>query len=211
MARTALLLITCIIGTCVEAQNVSPPKDPCITAVERERLLALDQKAFDQDLSGNGGGWRAIAAKTGCTLAAADLIRDYRERHSSAETIIYWHEGQLRAEGDDYPAAIALFEKSRGPKESDGTGWNPYVDASIAFLKKDKAALLRAREELSAVKAPADMQLKDGVFEIPTNTGKSFKMRWPPNIDVVEGLINCFEKSYREAYSTPQCRPAPPQ
>src|SRR4051794_36183667 len=42
---------------------------------DRAALLALDQKAFDQDLA---GGWRAVAASPGCELAAADLIRDYR-------------------------------------------------------------------------------------------------------------------------------------
>ena len=29
------------------------------------------------------GGWRALSAKAGCELAAADLLRDYRQAHHS--------------------------------------------------------------------------------------------------------------------------------
>ena len=49
---------------------------PAIHAADRckydeEALLALDENAFDQDLS---GGWRAIASIPGCELAAAELL-----------------------------------------------------------------------------------------------------------------------------------------
>jgi hypothetical protein len=176
----------------------------------RGRLLSLNEDAFDQDLSGGGGGWRAIAAINGCEISAADLIRDYRNLHSSKETIIDWHEGQMRATGGEYLAAIGLFDKSRKTQEQDSAGWNQYVDASIAFLKRDKPALVQARDALSKVGAPPGFDLRNGVFEIPNNSGKPFRMRWPPNIDVVDGLIKCFEKSYRDAYGDATCRPAPP-
>jgi hypothetical protein len=33
-------------------------------------------------------------------------------------------------------------------------------------------------------------------------------MRWPPNIDVVEGLVRCVGRPYAEAYGA--CRPGNP-
>jgi hypothetical protein len=207
-ATLCALLAGC--ATNRDTTRAAASKDACLPNLERERLLSLDQKAFDQDLSGGGGGWRALSAKTGCETAAADLIRDYRQRYSLNESILYWHEGQMRAYANDYPAAIALFEKSRKPEEQDQTGWNYYVDASVAFLKRDQKALLAARHNLSAIKTLPEFVLNDGVFEIPNNSGPPFKMRWPPNIDVVDGLIKCVEKSYREAYGDRTCRPAPP-
>lgn len=202
-----LFLSACGVRSDMQVQEES--QDQCLNQSERERLLNLDEKAFDQDTS--GGGWRAIASKTGCEIAAADLIRDYRERHGLKKTIIFWHEGQMRAVGNDYTAAIRLFEKSRKPKDQNVAGWNEYVDASIAFLEKDKLALLQARKALSEVEVSPGFDVKDGVFEIPNSSGEPVKMRWPPNIDVVDGLIKCFEKSYRDAYGNAACTPEPPK
>jgi hypothetical protein len=42
---------------------------------DREKLLALDQDAFDQDMN---GGWRKLGNVPKCQSVAADLIRDYR-------------------------------------------------------------------------------------------------------------------------------------
>ncbi|WP_126780166.1 hypothetical protein [Idiomarina ramblicola] len=183
-------------------------QEQCLSQSERERLLNLDENAFDQDLSGSG--WRGIAGKTGCKIAAANLIRDYRKRHGLKKAIIFWHEGQVRAMGNDYISAIKLFEKAKKPQKQNIAGWNEYVEASIAFLKRNRHELVLARQALSTVKAPSEFDVQDGVFEIPNNSGKPFKMRWPPNIDVVDGLINCFEESYRYAYGDPACKPAPP-
>jgi hypothetical protein len=215
MIRLPLLLLSVgLLAACATANDsrVSAlPQEQCLAAPDRERLLALDQDAFDQDLAGGGGGWRAVAAKHGCEITAANLIRDYRQRHSLVEPIIYWHEGQMRAEGNEYSAAISLFEKSHTPKGQGDTGWNQYVDASIAFLKRDKSALIQARNSLSKVKAPPGITLMDGALEIPNNSGNPLKMRWPPNIDVVDGLIKCYERSYHEAYGDTRCRTAPPK
>lgn len=214
MSHQKTLLLMALLSACAASHGANLAKasfGQCVTAQEKERLLALDENAFDQDLSGGGGGWRAIAAKEGCDIAAADIIRDYREKHASTGHVITWHEGQLRAMGGDDKAAIALFGKSRVPEEKNGRGWNQYVDASIAFLEKDKPALMRARESLAGIPVPPNVALKDGVFEVPNNSGTPFKMRWPPNIDVVDGLIQCFEKGYRNAYGDAACRPAPPK
>ena len=163
-------------------------------AYDRDRLLSLDQNAFDQDLN---GGWRALADKPGCRLAAADLLRDYRQAHHSTDRILFWHEGQLRAEAGQKEAALALFERSRA-KEPDAFGWNLYVDGTIAFLHHDRAALQAARDKLAKVPEPAN-------FHPVSPDRKPIQIKWPPNLNVLDGFLHCFDRSYDLAYGTPRC------
>src|SRR6478752_4781717 len=120
---------------------------PAIHAADRceydqQALLALDEKAFDQDLSGRGGGWRAMASTPGCELAAADLLAAYQAKHPSSSSILAWHEGQVRASAGQYELAIPLLESARKPTDQDAVGWNYYVDATVAFLRRDSSGLL---------------------------------------------------------------------
>src|SRR5690554_5748864 len=78
-----------------KSANEAASTEQCVTEEERLILLSLGQEAFDQDLP--DGGWRGVANRSGCEIAAADLIREYRELHDSTDTIIFWHEGQMRA------------------------------------------------------------------------------------------------------------------
>ena len=169
-----------------------PAADPC--AYDRDRLLALDQNAFDQDLK---GGWRVLAQNPKCYVAAADLIRDYREAHHSSDSILFWHEGQMRAFAGQNDAAIALFEKSRH-KEPDPTGWNLYVNGSVAFLRHDRSALRSARDKLAALPKPPDWP--------PTGPdGKPVNFPWPLNLNVLDGFLACFNQRYEKAYGTATC------
>lgn len=206
--QIALLVFGCALATSPHAESLqSTPPASCDT--DRTHMLALDEQAFDQDMS---GGWRVLAEKPGCKLAAADLLRDYRQAHANEAVILYWHEAQLRAMAGQTAAAIGLMERSRQPAGKDRGGWNPYVDASIAFLRKDRAALGKARQELASVPYPDDPdmpRLKNGVVEMPMQGGQTMKMRWPPNIDVVDGFVQCFDKSYEDAYAS-ACRPPAP-
>lgn len=174
-------------------------------------MLALDEKAFDQDLSGAGGGWRALANISGCELAAAELIAAYRARHPGSNSVLAWHEGQMRASAGEYERAIPLLDSARRPAAEDFAGWNHYVDATLAFLRHDKPALLAARERLAAIPYPEKSglpPLKDGMLELPVPPGQPpMKMRWPLNIDAVDGLVACFDKPYAEAYGAASCRP----
>ncbi len=176
------------ISIAIAAIGMVPEGDgPC--AYDRAAMLALDRQAFDQDLD---GGWRALSVRTGCILAAAELIRDYRETHPSDPGILYWHEGQLRANAGQTGQAIALFDRSR--KTDDPFGWNLYVDASIAFLRGDRTALLAARDALASLPHP------DG-FDPRDDSRRPIEIRWPPNLHVVDGFIACFGRTYREAYA----------
>jgi hypothetical protein len=173
-------------------------EDPC--AYDKDALLALDEQSFDQDMKGNGGGWRAIAHIPGCFAAAADLLAAYKAKHPDASPTVSWHEGQMRAMAGQYDRAIPLLESDRHPAP-DQAGWNFYVDATVAFLRHDKAALLAARDKLAAVPYPAGPgmpPLKDGYIELSV-AGQITRMRWPLNLDMTEPLIACFDKPYSEA------------
>ncbi len=191
------------------AATFQPATDSPVTAdagciVDQPAMLALDYDTFDQ----SPAGWRSLA-RPGCFIAAANLIAAWRAAHPDHPGIVRWHEGQMRAAGGDYPAAIPLFESARWTSLGEAgvdTGWNLYVDASIAFLRRDLEALTVARAALAALPLPADQ---------PTAAASVRTMApptdWPPNLGVVDGLITCFERTYADAMGDQACRaPQPP-
>jgi hypothetical protein len=206
--QTSTILFSCALLTfssIVWAQG--EPSKKC--AYDRARVLALDENQFDQDMS---GGWRALTSEPGCALVAADLLHDYREAHSKDSGLLFWHEAQVRAEAGQYSEAIDLMKRAYKPVEKDNAGWNPYVDATIAFLRRDRTALEQARTKLAAVLPPVGAGIPpviNGYMEVDMADGSKANIRWPANIDVVEGLVNCFDKPYEEAY-TDVCRQSKP-
>ena len=172
-------------------------------AFDKAAMLALDEQSFDQDVA-NGGGWRRIASNKECELVAADLIAEYRQVHSISSPLLFWHEGQLRAFSGQYAQAIALFQNSYKPEEQD-FGWNAYADATIAFLQGDQQKVDQALVRLKSTPAPPGETLRDGQLEMTQPDGTKFKMPWPLNVDVVQGLQRCMGKPYRDAYSS-SCR-----
>lgn len=201
--RTLLMIGLCLLVLPEAFAQVSG--DKC--AYDEEAMLALDEAAFDQDLP--DGGWRKIGNIPGCEAAAAELIAAYRTRHPDSSSTVAWHEGQMLASAGMNELAIPALEAARMDPALDPAEWNHYVDATIAFLAGDREALEQARDRLAAV--PFDgtsglPPLVDGFIELPTQPGQPpLRMRWPPNIEVVEGLLNCFGKSYNDAYGT-ACR-----
>jgi len=161
-----------------------------------EEMLELDQSAFDQDLN---GGWRPLGQREGCELAAAELIREWRHIKRNHASILYWHEGQLRAQGGQTQQAIALFGLTRKSVDNDADfGWNHYVDGTIAFLERDRDALARAIERLRAVPEPTSNS-----FTRPDGT--IVQLSWPPNLNVLEGFERCWDKTYAEVYGNRDC------
>jgi hypothetical protein len=205
---TSLLLAACS----TTAPHGGSRTTQCVR--DRAQLLALDEQQFDQDLTNGGGGWRAVANQPGCEAAAADLIRDYRQAHRNPPWILSWHEGQMRAFAGDYTQATALLRQARQPADQDDSfGWNPYVDATIAFLSRDRAAALEARSRLAAIAPVSGTPVTDGYITLqttngPTLSGPTVKIKWPPNLDVVDGLIRCFDQPYKVAYGG-ACRSPP--
>lgn len=174
-----------------------PSDGPADCHYEQNALLALDLEAFDHDMD---GGWRTLEVK-GCGLEAANLIRDWRRAHGtmgSADALLSWHEGQLRADAGQYAAAIKLFDAARNPAAEDAKwGWNLYVDGSIAFLRGDRDALEAAGVRLAALPRPAE--LKDAIGA----DGKPRAVRWPMNLRVLDNFLRCWGQSYRVAYRCP--------
>ena len=162
-------------------------------AYDHTQSLALDYKTFDHD------GWRPLAAMNGCKQAAADLIRDYREAHADLSAddrrSLIWHEGQMRAAFGDYADAIPLLSV-----ENPDPTMRDYAAATVAFLKHDKTALLTARAKLVAEPKPDGWD--EAVAELKAS-GET--VLWPLNLEVVDGMILCFDKPYAEAYD---CRVA---
>lgn len=189
-----MLMLSSALVFALSATGPSAMSADCL--IDRDALLSLDYQSFDQDPR---GGWRALADR-GCDKEAADLIRDWRERHEDRRSILFWHEGQSRAFDGDYPAAIGLFEQSRKPALEDRIGWNFYVDGSIAFLKGDLLKLKAARQRLAAMPKPLEW---DGMRGID---GHLLNAKWPVNLNVLDDFVRCWGKRYRDAYGCPRQR-----
>ena len=200
-----LLAIAFAVAACsVGAADSS--NEQCV--YDRDELLSLDEAAFDQDVP--NGGWRRVGNIPGCEAAAAELIAAYRAKHPESSSTVAWHQGQMLASAGMSEEAIPVLESAKKDPSQDVAGWNHYVDATIAFLSGDKERLEQARDQLAAVPyeaRPGLPPLVDGYIEFTGQPGQPpIRTRWPPNIDVVEGLISCFGRPYSEAYGR-SCRP----
>lgn len=163
-------------------------------AVDAEPMMAMPLRAFEDTPQG----WRMVARKPGCEGAAADLIAAYRTRH--AATLhpswiegLAWHEGQLRATVGDYERAIPLLSQNLQSQYEEN---RVYAEATLAFLKKDRAALLDARARLAALPRGPDVAAETARNRAQVDRDPSR----PINLIVVDALIACFDKSYDEAY-----------
>jgi hypothetical protein len=176
------------------AQPAEPaPAPDC--SYDLEAMLALDRSAFDQDMA---GGWRVLGMKDGCEIATAELIRAWRHEKRDHSSILYWHEGQLRAEAGQTDEAIALFRLTYKSVALDaGFGWNNYVDGTIAFLEGDRETLSIAIERQRHLPMPQISMIRPD--------GTPAKISWPPNLKVLEAFERCWGKSYKEAYGTEAC------
>jgi hypothetical protein len=176
------------------AMNPAPPPDQSKCVYDKDAMLALEQKEFDQDPN---NGWRKVAVP-GCKDVAADLIRVWRTHHNRQDTILFWHEGQLRAEAGQYQSAIKLFEQSTKTEAEDGGwGWNIYVHGSIAFLQGDKRGLKKATKELANLPKPANLGRSVDIH------GNTVEVEWPLNLHILKGFIRCWGQSYGQAYACP--------
>ena len=205
MQRSVLLLLAGIVfAACTTfpveiAQEDKPELAKRICVEDREALLDLNYKAFDQDI---WGGWREVSYRNnnGCQREAAQLIADYKAQATDLEDwqlrMLHWHEGQLYAFEGESKRAIGLFGESYEPNPKN-KAWNLYVTASIAFLNKDRFTFDNSYDELRDIPKPAHWE------EMVKNTEETYNYTplWPNNINVFEAFDRCFEKTYSEAYS----------
>lgn len=171
-------------------------REPNGCTIDTAQVLALPEADFDQGEKG----WR-ILARPGCFLAAVDVIASYRTAHPGHGHMLYFHEAQMRAAGNDYEGAAPLFDMSRSwtNEWNVDTGWNHYVAASAAFVRRDLAALKAHRERLAHLPPPPlQPQVAEAARRDPVPEG------WPFNLDVVDALVRCFDRPYADAMTS--CR-----
>lgn len=156
-----------------------------IDAAGRAEFLAMPYEQFDQS---HGGGWRLYAETGRCYREAADLIIDYILHSRVPLTadnlrILRWHAGQLLGMAGEEEEALDFFRASYEPPDAPRRqiDWNSYVDATVAFITKDRAALEAARARLAR--------------QVPFENG------YYPNLNVVDGFLRCFDRPYAEAHS----------
>jgi hypothetical protein len=184
--RLAIASLALMLASQAKAESA-----PRACQMDREKIVRLTFWEFDQDAS---RGWRKIASRPGCERAAAELIRHYREKTGSKITTLYWHEGQLRANLGENRRAVQMFRKSL--KNDDILGWNYYALSTIAFVKRDRKALIENYEKLKVLPVP------QGQTWIGDDGKKSDRPpEWPPNLHVVEAMVKCFGQTYRQVYS----------
>lgn len=201
---SALLLAQTGVEAGAHAQLSAPARERLarcgVDEARFEALMALDHQSFDQDFS---GGWRPVGQEPGCERAAADLLIAYMDHspHFNPERpgVIGWHAGQMLAMSGDTGQAIAYFDAAR----FDSADWNLYVDASIAFLQRDRAAADAARAELATLRPSAEeiAARRQFLAENPHITMPDGFIDQPQNLNVVDRLLACWDASYAEAYS----------
>lgn len=184
--------------------HMKAPSTPC--AYDKAAMLALPPDRFDQD---KDGGWRSLANKQHCYKAAADLLATYRRANWSKLGpnelhINYFHEGQMRAFAGDYPSAIKMMLAGENPEPDIGGTFAEYIIGSVAFLNHDHAALTAARARLA--KAPPPAEWVKMAADYKTKYGQA--PSWPPNLDVLDNLLACFDKPYAKAYDR-DCKAEP--
>ena len=185
------VLMTAVLGAALVAaagaKAECPEADPA--------MLALSLHDFDQ----TARGWRSLDGE-GCELQAAEMIRHYREVNAAvlaeSATTLLWHEGQLRAVAGQTAEAIRLMSITR---EQEAEETRPYTDATIAFLRQDREALISARQQLAS--SPMPEAFARAAARYAATYPEFPPLRWPLNLDRVDGLIACFEQPYREAYN----------
>lgn len=158
-------------------------------------MLSLTLNDFDQ----TDAGWRSLAVE-GCYAVAADAIARYRAdnaaRLAGEDTgTLNWHEGQMRAAAGQNEAAIDIMQAGLA---STSEAIRPYNEATIAFLRRDRAALEAARDRLLALPQPDYFIDAKARYEV--NYPDLPPLAWPLNRDKVDGLVACFDRPYREAY-----------
>lgn len=201
---SALLLAQIGLEAGAHAQLSAPARerlDRCgVDEARFEALMALDHQSFDQDFS---GGWRPVGQAPGCERAAADLLIAYMNHapnfNPERPGVIGWHAGQMLAMSGDTEQAVTYFDAAR----FDSADWNLYVDASIAFLQRDRAAADAARAELATLRPSAEeiAARRQFLAENPHITMPDGFIDQPQNLNVVDRLLACWDASYAEAYS----------
>jgi len=139
-----------------------------VPAADAEAQLTLDYRTFDA--LGGTYGWRVLNG-SGCTDAAVALLAAYGAANASRMSAderreLSFHAGQALAFAGRDAEAIPHLE--RADDADAAPEWRLYVAATLAFLRRDAAALATARAAYAKV-AAGSMRLRilDGLIACP--------------------------------------------
>lgn len=181
-----LTAVSILIGGFSGASSAAPTdNESCETKYKEVASVAMKMpyREFDQSASG----WRKLDS---CYAESAKLIGRYIKKQESEQRTLRWHLAQTLALSGENARAVEEALKSLNPdeaKQHPTFSWNAYVQATVEFLRNDRAA-----------------------FEVQYEVHRKAAEKYPENkanLDVLTGLSKCFGKPYIEAYST--CRSAP--
>lgn len=175
-----------------------------VDQVELDRLMALDVQSFDQDFD---GGWRAVSYRDGCERTAAELISAYIDQNSvTAENPLFdtmaWHVGQMYASAGLAEEAVPWMRRSFRPDDEARLLWRLYAEGTIAFLERDREALQVARDRLAAQTVSEEEKAARRQFlaDNPRISMPPGFVDEPQNLNVLDGLLACFDETYERAY-----------
>lgn len=140
-------------------------------------VLSLSYDRFDQT---KGSGWRPLYDEQRECGTAGALIEAYLQRHKELtpdqKAILHFHAAQMFAYDGDNARAVSHLDRARSPAKDSGLGlgWDDTVAATRAFLLRDRASLLAAKERLRA-----SHESSEEVDELIEHFGESYAdMRW---------------------------------
>lgn len=163
---------------------------------DQAALLSLSYERFDQT---KGSGWRPLYDEQRKCGNAGALIEAYLQRHKELtpdqKAILHFHAAQMFAYDGDNARAVSHLDRARSPaKDSElGPAWNDTVDATRAFLLRDRPSLLAAKERLLA-----SHESSEEVDELVQHFGESYAdMRWWAALSPVVTIPKGASKEHR--------------
>lgn len=158
----ALRLLTAVLVASVCSAQTAPTTGlPAPQGADREALLALPWKEFDQT---QNSGWRIyVNPERKQYREAISLMEDYLARHPGLpprqQAILRYHAAHhyiyraVRGGDGDPREAIPLLDQAIVPKDATppSADWNDLVLATKAFLLGDRPALLAVKARVAAL------------------------------------------------------------
>lgn len=185
MHPTKTLVCTSLLLLLTGAPALAADTDDCKTRYEALAPVAMKLPYWEFDQT--EAGWRKLED---CPAEQRLLLGRYVKKQESQLRNLHWHQAQLLALSGETAHAAELARRSLNPDEAEQHptfSWNAYVQATVEFLRNDRAAFEAQFEihRLAAEKHADDNRI---------------------NQQVLVGLAKCFGKPYKEAYGA--CRPS---
>lgn len=187
-----LLLTTMVIALQAAAPAAAPASPPAACRLDEAGKRANAGLSFDDfDQRGTLPSASRQLFNAGCFREAAEATTDYLIRGPvptpGQQRVLLFHLGQFLAHAGEERRAADFIAATRRPDDPDDPNplrWNDYVLGTWAFLVKDRATLIAARDRVLAGEGEGNAM--NGGF--------------------LAGLERCFDRPYRVATSA-ECRP----